>query len=103
MCKKVLTSLITHKFDNSGTTVKNLIHLIFPIYIFMILEITIIGFGLLIGLIISWMAGFPGGEVFLYIFLLFLGLDFGTRFLGDNDNDDDDFDGGMMIPAYQSN
>ncbi len=37
----------------------------------------------------------------LYFVLLgFLGWDFGMRFL--NDNDDDDFDGGKMIPISQA-
>ena len=34
-----------------------------------------------------------------FTFLGFLGWDFGMRFL--NDNDDDDYDGGKMIPITQ--
>tara|TARA_Y100001968_G_scaffold306119_1_gene322655 strand:- start:2037 stop:2204 length:168 start_codon:yes stop_codon:yes gene_type:complete len=34
-----------------------------------------------------------------FLFLGILGWDFGMRFL--NDNDDDDFDGGKMIPVIQ--
>ncbi len=34
-----------------------------------------------------------------FTILGFLGWDFGMRFL--NDNDDDDFDGGKMIPILQ--
>ncbi len=35
-----------------------------------------------------------------YPFIIFLIWDFGSQLF--NDNDDDDFDGGMMIPAYQA-
>ena len=35
-----------------------------------------------------------------YPFIAFLAWDFGTRL--PNDNDDDDFDGGMMVPVYQT-
>ena len=61
------------------------------------LEVLIICFGVIVGLA-TWT---PNGIVFKILFFALLGLlgwDFGMRFFNDND-DDDDFDGGKMIPV----
>ena len=60
------------------------------------MEILIIFLGILIGLMTYITHGLILKSLF-FIFLGFLGWDFGMRFLNDND-DDDDFDGGKMIP-----
>tara|TARA_Y100001968_G_scaffold325187_1_gene365999 strand:+ start:1411 stop:1605 length:195 start_codon:yes stop_codon:yes gene_type:complete len=57
---------------------------------------------ILFGIIIGISSYIPHGILFksLYFALLgFLGWDFGMRFL--SDNDDDDLDGGKMIPISQ--
>ena len=62
------------------------------------MKILIIFFGIIIGLVSS----IPQGiflKILFFALLGFLGWDFGMRFL--NDNDDDDFDGGKMIPILQ--
>ena len=63
-----------------------------------LLEILIIFFGIIIGLATYISHGILFKSLF-FMFLGFLGWDFGMRFL--NDNDDDDFDGGKMIPVLQ--
>ena len=70
---------------------------------FGILEILIVGLGLLIGLILSWVMNLPGGDIFIWIFCLFLGLKVGEIILSDEDKDDDDDDlgGGILIPDFQ--
>ncbi len=67
------------------------------------MEITVVGIGLLIGLIISWVIGLPGGDIFIWIFCLFLGLKVGEILFSDEnkDDDDDDLDGGILIPEFQ--
>ena len=67
------------------------------------LEIIIVGIGLLIGLILSWVMNLPGGDIFIWIFCLFLGLKVGEIFFSDEDKDDDDDDlsGGILIPDFQ--
>ena len=66
------------------------------------MEIAIVGVGLLIGFIISWVLGLSGGEVFTWIFCLYLGLEVGKVIFSDDSNDDDDdFDGGILTPAFQ--
>jgi len=66
------------------------------------LEIAIVGAGLLVGFIISWVLGLSGGEVFIWIFCLYLGLEVGKVIFSDDSNDDDDdFDGGILTPAFQ--
>ena len=67
------------------------------------LEITLVGIGLLIGLILSWVMNLPGGDIFIWIFCLFLGLKVGEIILSDEDKDDDDDDlgGGILIPDFQ--
>ena len=68
------------------------------------LEITLVGIGLLIGLVLSWIMGLSGGDVFIWIFCLYFGLEVGKLiFSEDSNDDDDDFDGGMLTPAFQSN
>ena len=68
------------------------------------LEITLVGIGLLIGLVLSWIMGLSGGDVFIWIFCLYLGLEVGKLiFSEDSNDDDDDFDGGILTPAFQSN
>jgi len=66
------------------------------------LKITIVGFGLLIGLILSWMLGLSGGDVFIWIFCLYFGLEVGQILFSDDSNDDDDdLDGGILTPVFQ--
>ena len=66
------------------------------------MEITIVGIGLLIGFIFSWALGLTGGDVFIWIFCLYLGLEVGKEIFADDENDDDDdFDGGILTPSYQ--
>ena len=62
------------------------------------LKILIILFGITIGLSTHITHGIIFKCLF-FTFLGFLGWDFGIRFL--NDNDDDDSDGGKMIPILQ--
>jgi len=63
------------------------------------LELLIILFGIIIGLATYIFHGILFKSLF-FILLVFLGWDFGMKFLNDND-DDDDFDGGKMIPILQ--
>jgi len=67
------------------------------------LEIAIVGIGLLIGLFFSWVFALPGGDIFVWIFCLFLGLKVGEIIFSDEnkDDDDDDLDGGILIPNFQ--
>tara|TARA_B100000945_G_scaffold197140_1_gene158522 strand:- start:130 stop:333 length:204 start_codon:yes stop_codon:yes gene_type:complete len=65
------------------------------------LEIIIVGIGLLIGLLLSWVIGLPGGDIFIWIFCLFLGLKVGEIIFSDENDDDDDLDGGILIPDFQ--
>ena len=67
------------------------------------MEIIIVGTGLFIGLILSWSLGLSGGDIFIWIFCLFLGLKVGEEIFSDNnkDDDDDDLDGGILIPEIQ--
>ena len=62
------------------------------------METLIICFGIIVGLATYISHGILLKSLF-FTLLGFLGLDFGMRFL--NDNDDDDFDGGKMIPILQ--
>ena len=62
------------------------------------MDILIICFGIIIGLATYISHGILLKTLF-FTFLGYLGWDFGMRFL--NDNDDDDFDGGKMIPILQ--
>ena len=66
------------------------------------MKITIVGIGLLIGLVLSSILGLSGGEVFVWIFCLYFGLEVGQIiFSEDSNDDDDDFDGGILTPAFQ--
>ncbi len=65
------------------------------------MEIIIVGIGLLIGLLLSWVIGLPGGDIFIWIFCLFLGLKVGEIIFSDENDDDDDLDGGILIPDFQ--
>ena len=66
------------------------------------LKITIVGIGLLIGLVLSSILGLTGGDVFIWIFCLYFGLEVGQIiFSEDSNDDDDDFDGGILTPALQ--
>ena len=66
------------------------------------MKITIVGFGLLIGLILSWILGLSGGDVFIWIFCLYFGLEVGQILFSDDSNDDDDdLDGGILTPVFQ--
>ena len=62
------------------------------------MAILVICFGIIIGLATYLSHGILLKTLF-FTFLGYLGWDFGMRFL--NDNDDDDFDGGKMIPILQ--
>jgi len=62
------------------------------------LAILVICFGIIVGLATYICNGILLKSLF-FALLGFLGWDFGMRFL--NDNDDDDFDGGKMIPILQ--
>tara|TARA_Y100001968_G_scaffold289054_1_gene291792 strand:- start:157 stop:351 length:195 start_codon:yes stop_codon:yes gene_type:complete len=63
------------------------------------LEVLVIFFGIIIGLG-TWISYGIVFKILFFALLGFLGWDFGMRFL--NDKDDDDFDGGKMIPVLQS-
>ena len=66
------------------------------------METIVVAIGLLIGLIISWLLDLSGGDFFIWIFCLYLGLEAGNIIFSDDSNDDDDdSDGGILIPAYQ--
>ncbi len=66
------------------------------------LQIVIVGIGLFVGLIFSWIYGLSGGDVFVWIFCLYLGLEVGhILFTDDENDDDDDFDGGILTPVFQ--
>ena len=62
------------------------------------MEILIICFGIIIGLATYISHGILL-KILFFTFLGYLGWDFGMRFL--DDNDDDDLDGGKMIPILQ--
>ena len=69
---------------------------------FFFVQILIVGIGLLIGLIISWTLGLTGGDMFIWIFCLYCGLEVGQIiFSEDSNDDDDDFDGGILTPVFQ--
>ena len=63
------------------------------------MNILIIFLGIIIGMAKCFTHGILLKSLF-FTLLGFLGWDFGMRFL--NDNDDDDFDGGKMIPRLQN-
>ncbi len=67
------------------------------------MQILVVGIGLSIGLLFSWIYGLSGGDVFIWIFCLYLGLEVGQIIFSNdsNDDDDDDFDGGVLNPLYQ--
>ena len=68
------------------------------------MEITLVGIGLLIGFVLSWIMGLSGGDVFIWIFCLYFGLQVGQLiFSEDSNDDDDDFGGGILTPAFQGN
>ena len=60
------------------------------------LEITLVGIGLLVGLVLSWIIGLSGGDVFIWIFCLYFGLEVGKLIFSEDSKDDDDFDGGYF-------
>ncbi len=78
-------------------------YLLVYLKLFRHLEIFVVGIGLLIGLIFSWIIGLPGGDIFIWIFCLFIGLKVGEIIFSDKskDDDDDDLDGGILIPNFQ--
>ena len=68
------------------------------------LEITLVGIGLFIGLVLSWIIGLSGGDVFIWIFCLYFGLQVGQLiFSEDSNDDDDDFGGGILTPVFKGN
>ena len=64
------------------------------------MKILIICLGIIIGLATYISNGIFFKSLF-FVLLGFLGWDFGMRFLNANDDDDDDFDEGKMIPVLQ--
>ena len=62
------------------------------------MKILIIFLGIIIGLV-SYISQGLLLKILFFALLGFLGWDFGMRFLND---DDDDFDGGKLIPVLQS-
>ena len=62
------------------------------------MKILIIFLGIIIGLV-SYICQGLLLKILFFALLGFLGWDFGMRFLND---DDDDFDGGKLIPVLQS-
>ena len=69
--------------------------------IYTILEITLVGIGLLIGLLLSWIMGLSGGDVFIWIFSLYFGLQVGQLIFSEDNHDD--FGGGILSSAFQGN
>ncbi|KGF91226.1 hypothetical protein EU94_0474 [Prochlorococcus marinus str. MIT 9123] len=70
------------------------------------MEITLVGIGLIIGLFLRWIMGLSGGDVFIWIFSLYFGLQVGQLIFSEDNNDDDDdddFGGGILTPAFQGN
>ena len=65
------------------------------------MEIIIVGLGLLIGLILSSVMNLLGGDIFIWIFCIFLGFKVGEIILSDEDKDDDDLGGGILMPDFQ--
>ena len=57
------------------------------------LEITLVGIGLLIGLVLSWIVGLSRCDVFIWIFCLYFGLEVEQLIFSEDSNDDDDFEG----------
>ena len=47
--------------------------------------------------------GLSGGDVFIWIFCLYFGLQVGQLIFSEDSNDDDDFGGGILTPAFQDN
>ena len=66
------------------------------------MEITLVGIGLLIGLGLSLIMGLSGGDVFIWIFCLYFGLQVGQLIFSEDSNDED-FNGGILNPAFQYN
>tara|TARA_B100000214_G_C23752868_1_gene528600 strand:- start:41 stop:229 length:189 start_codon:yes stop_codon:yes gene_type:complete len=60
------------------------------------LRVLIVFLGIIFGFSLHFTHGFIFNSLF-YVFIGLLGWDFGMRFF--DDNDDDDFDGGQMIPS----
>ena len=67
------------------------------------MEITLVVIGLLIGLVLSWIMGLSWGDVLIWIFFLYFGLEVGQLIFLEERNDDDHFDGGILTPAFQGN
>ena len=59
--------------------------------------------GLLIGLVLSWIMGLSGEDVFIWIFCLYFGLQVGQLIFSEDSKDDDDFGGSVLTPAFQGN
>ena len=48
--------------------------------------------------------GLSGGDIFIWIFCLYFRLEVGQLiFSGDRNDEDDDFNGGILTPAFQGN
>ena len=67
------------------------------------MEITLVGIGLLIGLVLSWIMGISGGDVFIWIICLYFGLLASQLIFSKDSKNDDDFGGGILTPAFQGN
>ena len=67
------------------------------------MEITLVGIVLLIRLVLSLIMGLSVGDDFIWIFCLYFGLQVGQLIFSEDSNDDDDFGGGILTPAFQGN
>ena len=67
------------------------------------MEITLVEIGWLIGLVLSWIRGLSGGDFFIWIICLYFGLKVRQLIFLEYSNDIDDFGGGILTKAFQSN
>ena len=65
---------------------------------------------MLIGFVLNWIMVLSGGDIFIWIFCLYFGIEVGQLIFSedtndddDDDEDDDDFDGGILTPAFNGN
>ena len=67
------------------------------------MEITLAIISFLNGLVLSWIMGHSSGNVSIWIFFLYFGLQVGQLIFSEDSNDDDDFDRGILTPDFQGN
>ena len=65
------------------------------------MEIIFIRFGLLVGLIFSWVLNLKGGDIFIWRYCLFPRLKVVEIILSDEDKNGNDLSGGILIPDFQ--